>query len=148
MPFDLRGKHRDRREFKHPGEAAASKEQSSESHDFPDGVFLAQKDRKDVLDMMKGQWEDINKEYQKLTLSLHNLHTIERVKRRQELENQLATLEKSIKTMERPFVFLQVELCSVLRIQRGVSCESGSSVAHYHHAPHHTAASERDAAAG
>ena len=143
MPFDLRGKHRDRREFKHPGEAAASQERSSESRDFPDGVFLAQKDRKDVLDMMKGQWEDINKEYQKLTLSLHNLHTIERVKRRQELENQLATLEKSIKTMERPFVFLEVDCGCVLRIERGVSRESGSSLAHYH-----AAASERTAAAG
>jgi uncharacterized protein YeaC (DUF1315 family) len=107
MPFDLRGKHRDRRPFKHPGEANLSQE-SSESHDFPDGVFLAQKDRQELLGMMKGQWQDINKEYQKLTLSLHNLHTIERVKRRQELENQLATLEKSIRNMERPFVFLQV----------------------------------------
>ena len=106
----MHSKHRDRREFKHPGEPD-DPHQPSESHDFPDGVFLAQKDRKELLDMMKGQWEDYNKEYQKLTLSLHNLHTIERVKRRQELENQLATLEKSIKTMERPFVFLQVDLC-------------------------------------
>ena len=81
----------------------------SQSDELPNGVFLAQKDRKQVLDMMKGQWEQYNSEYQKLTLSLHNLHTIERVKRRQELENQLASLETSIKSMEKPFVFLQVK---------------------------------------
>ncbi len=72
--------------------------------------------------MMKGQWEQYNNEYQKLTLSLHNLHTIERVKRRQELENQLASLEKSIKTMEKPFVFLQVGH------EGGVLCVRVSSV--------------------
>jgi hypothetical protein len=107
VPFNLHGKHRDRREFQHPGEARRPQE-VSQSNDFPEGVFLAQKDRKELLDMMKGQWEQYNNEYQKLTLSLHNLHTIERVKRRQELENQLGSLEKSIKSMERPFVFLQV----------------------------------------
>ena len=69
---------------------------------------MAQKDRKEIMNMMKGQWEQYNTEYQKLTLSLHNLHTIERVKRRQELENQLASLERSIKTMEKPFVFVEV----------------------------------------
>ena len=103
----MHGKHRDRREFKHPGEAHTSQE-LSQSDQFPDGVFLAQKDRKEIMNMMKGQWEQYNTEYQKLTLSLHNLHTIERVKRRQELENQLASLERSIKTMEKPFVFVEV----------------------------------------
>lgn len=103
----MHGKHRDRREFKHPGEVHTSQE-LSQSDQFPDGVFLAQKDRKEIMNMMKGQWEQYNTEYQKLTLSLHNLHTIERVKRRQELENQLASLERSIKTMEKPFVFVEV----------------------------------------
>ena len=106
MPFNLHGKHRDRRGFKHPGDSAP--EEMAQSSDFPEGVFLPQKDRSQLLDMMKGQWEQYNNEYQKLTLSLHNLHTMERVQRRQELENQLASLEKSIKTMQRPFVFLQV----------------------------------------
>ncbi len=115
VPFNLHGKHRDRREFQHPGDALRAQE-VSQSSDFPEGVFLAQKDRKELLDMMKGQWEQYNNEYQKLTLSLHNLHTIERVKRRQELENQLGSLEKSIKSMERPFVFLQVK-----RVKRVVS---------------------------
>ena len=108
MPFNLHGKHRDRHGFRHPGEVDKSLE-VSQKDELPNGVFLAQKDRKQVLDMMKGQWEQYNSEYQQLTLSLHNLHTIERVKRRQELENQLASLETSIKSMEKPFVFLQVK---------------------------------------
>ena len=56
IPFNLHGKHRDRREFKHPGEVHTSQE-LSQSDQFPDGVFLAQKDRKEIMNMMKGQWE-------------------------------------------------------------------------------------------
>jgi uncharacterized protein YeaC (DUF1315 family) len=107
LPFNLRGKHRDRLGFKHPGEACKS-QQADASDEFPEGVFLAQKDREQLLNSMKGQWQQYNTEYQKLTLSLHNLHTVERVQRKQALENQLMTLERSIKTMEKPFVFLQV----------------------------------------
>ena len=119
----MHGKHRDRRGFKHPGDSAP--EEMAQSSDFPDGVFLPQKDRSQLLDMMKGQWEQYNNEYQKLTLSLHNLHTIERVKRRQELENQLASLEKSIKTMQRPFVFLQVGRAACVLLER--CCSSGGA---------------------
>ncbi len=78
MPFNLHGKHRDRHGFRHPGEVDKSLE-VSQSDELPNGVFLAQKDRKQVLDMMKGH------------------------------ENQLASLETSIKSMEKPFVFLQVK---------------------------------------
>lgn len=123
VPFNLHGKHRDRRGFKHPGDSAA--DDTAQTSDFPDGVFLPQKDRSQLLDMMKGQWEQYNNEYQKLTLSLHNLHTIERVKRRQELENQLASLEKSIKTMQRPFVFLQVGRAACVLLER--CCSSGGA---------------------
>ena len=107
LPFHLHGKHRDRRPFKHPGEAEAV-DDGGHAAGMPAGVFLAQEDRRQVLDMMKQQWEQYNSEYQKLTLSLHNLHTIERVKRREQLENQITTLERSIKNLEKPFVFLQV----------------------------------------
>ncbi len=62
LPFHLHGKHRDRRPFKHPGEAEAV-DDGGHAGDMPKGVFLAQKDRRQVLDMMKQQWEQYNSEY-------------------------------------------------------------------------------------
>ena len=120
LPFNLHGKHRDRRPFKHPGEPEPE-DDGGHAADFPAGVFLAQKDRKQVLDRMKQQWEEFNSEYQKLTLSLHNLHTIERVKRREQLENQIAMLERSIQNLEKPFVFLQVGVV-IVAVIFGVVC--------------------------
>lgn len=60
-----------------------------------------------IINAFKDQWEEINREYSKLSLSLHNLHTIERVRKKEKCEQQMSRLERMIERLSHPFVFVR-----------------------------------------
>lgn len=68
--------------------------------------LLAEPDRITLLNQLKNKWEDVNKQYQGMT-HLVSLDTIGKKNRKENFEAQLNQLEKSIKKLEKPVVFVQ-----------------------------------------
>eukprot|EP00960_Hanusia_phi_P045864 757464-Hanusia_phi.AAC.2 len=56
---------------------------------------------------MKRQWELINKEYQRFTLSLFNLDTTGKVHRKEECERQMEMLEREIERLSKSTIIVQ-----------------------------------------
>jgi len=68
--------------------------------------LLPENERLRLLDNLKKKWESVNKQYQGMTHSVI-LDTIGKVRRKEEYEGQLQTLEKSIEKLTKKFVFVQ-----------------------------------------
>jgi hypothetical protein len=68
--------------------------------------LLKEDERLRLLEQLKNKWESVNVLYQTMT-HLVKLDTIGKVRRKEDCESQLATLEKNIEKMSKPYVFVE-----------------------------------------
>lgn len=72
----------------------------------PQTRMLPEEERLRLLDDLKTKWEAVNGQYQAMTHQTR-LDTIGKVRRKEEWEAELASLEKSIEKLSKPYVFVQ-----------------------------------------
>jgi len=86
----------------------AAMDQERQGHEMGQSTMklLPENERMRLLENLKKKWEAVNKQYQGMT---HNivLDTIGKIRRKEEYEGQLQTLEKSIEKLSKKFVFVQ-----------------------------------------
>lgn len=68
-------------------------------------AVLADEDREVLLEQLRARWEEVNREYQKMT-HMVVLDTLGKVRKKEEFEKELAVLEKSIDKLSRSIVFV------------------------------------------
>ena len=66
--------------------------------------------RRQLIREMKRKWDEINKEYQLLTLSLFNLDTVNKVTRKEYCEETMAKLEKEIDRLSKGHVYIEADM--------------------------------------
>jgi hypothetical protein len=66
--------------------------------------------RRQLIRSMKRKWDEINKEYQLLTLSLFNLDTVNKVTKKEYCEETMARLEKEIERLSKGHVYIDAEV--------------------------------------
>ena len=64
----------------------------------------------ELIREMKRKWDEINKEYQLLTLSLFNLDTVNKVTRKEYCEEKMAKLEKEIDRLSKGHVYVEADM--------------------------------------
>eukprot|EP00741_Cyanophora_paradoxa_P013372 tig00020684_g12913.t1 len=67
---------------------------------------LPGKEKAAMLEGLKKKWDELNKEYQMLTLSLSSLDTIGKVNRKEQYERQLAQIQADIAKLAKQHVFV------------------------------------------
>lgn len=96
-------------------EVAAEKEyirqvmeaQAAEEHKYQaKTVLLPEEERLTLLTQLKIKWEAVNKQYQTIT-HMTELDTAGKVRRKEQYENELQEIEKSIEKLSKPQVFVQ-----------------------------------------
>lgn len=65
--------------------------------------------RHQMIRSMKRQWDEVNKEYQLLMLSLFNLDTVMKVSRKEACEAKMARLEKDIERLSKGHIYIPVD---------------------------------------
>eukprot|EP00277_Geminigera_cryophila_P001545 CAMPEP_0179415506 /NCGR_PEP_ID=MMETSP0799-20121207/6268_1 /TAXON_ID=46947 /ORGANISM="Geminigera cryophila, Strain CCMP2564" /LENGTH=131 /DNA_ID=CAMNT_0021188249 /DNA_START=215 /DNA_END=607 /DNA_ORIENTATION=+ len=66
--------------------------------------------RRQLIRTMKRKWDEVNKEYQLLTLSLFNLDTVNKVTKKEACEETMARLEKEIERLSKGHVYVDAEV--------------------------------------
>ena len=66
--------------------------------------------RRQLIRSMKKKWDEVNKEYQLLTLSLFNLDTVNKVTRKEYCEETMAKLEKEIDRLSKGHVYIEADM--------------------------------------
>lgn len=81
-------------------------EAAEESKYQPKTHLLPEEERVKLLTQLKVKWEAVNKQYQQTT-HLINLDSLGKVRRKEQYENELQQIEKSIQQLSKPYVFVQ-----------------------------------------
>jgi len=86
----------------------AAMEQERQSYEMgqPHRRLLSEEDRLMLLENLKNKWEVVNKQYQAMT-HMVILDTLGKVRRKEEYEAQLQSLEKSVEKLSKKFVFVE-----------------------------------------
>jgi len=66
--------------------------------------------RRQLIRSMKKKWDEVNKEYQLLTLSLFNLDTVNKVTKKEACEETMARLEKEIERLSKGHVYVEADV--------------------------------------
>ena len=69
--------------------------------------------RRQLIRSMKKKWDEVNKEYQLLTLSLFNLDTVNKVTKKEACEENMARLEKEINRLSKGHVYVEADVDSI-----------------------------------
>lgn len=86
--------------------AAMDQERAQYEAGQPKMRLLGEEERVQLLDNLKKKWEVVNKQYQGMTHSVV-LDTIGKVRRKEDYESQLQSLEKSVEKLSKKFVFVE-----------------------------------------
>jgi len=82
----------------------ARRQQQQHGHQ-PQMRQLSEEERLEMIDNLKAKWNEVNREYQKTT-HIVNLDTRGKIRRKEEYEQQLAQLEKSIEKLSKQVVYV------------------------------------------
>ena len=69
--------------------------------------------RRQLIRSLKAKWDEVNKEYQLLTLSLFNLDTVNKVTKKEACEETMARLEKEINRLSKGHVYVEADIDSL-----------------------------------
>lgn len=86
--------------------AIMQREQQQLENSQPKMKLLPENERLRLLDSLKEKWGSVNHEYQKHTQRVR-LDTVGSVRRKEDFEAQLTSLEKSIEKLSKQYVFVQ-----------------------------------------
>jgi hypothetical protein len=81
------------------------REREEEEKYSPKMRLLPENERENLLVELKQKWEAVNKQYQGIT-HIVTLDTMGKVRRKEQYENELQQIEKSIEKLSKKFVFV------------------------------------------
>ena len=92
-------------QLKEAAEVAKKKQLEEEEKYQPKMRLLPEEERERLLIELKQKWETVNKQYQGIT-HIVTLDTMGKVRRKEQYENELQQIEKSIEKLSKKHVFV------------------------------------------